>query len=187
MSLTSKGLTAHQKNIQISNIINDFEKTSSNSSSDFFDAFNDSFKNFDEKNFKPTNAALAFSGNKLAEFKISSPPTSTKSTKIFDEVNDNNFEDDFFKINNTPSNKHNNNHNNENENFAKFDLFPQDNFMGSNFNKLENFQNLKSAENQKIINKIELASGTLTTDDFSKTESFDADLEEALKKSMADQ
>ncbi|KAH8283489.1 hypothetical protein KR018_004142 [Drosophila ironensis] len=127
----------------------------------FFDAFNDNFGG-NQNSTTVANAAVI-------------KPIDQKA-KAFDAFNDNAFEDSFRVSNSTQL---------DNQNFAKFEAFDTHNFSSDFGNS-----SFGIGGKEKKNGKKEPAGKQPTKDkfaaDYSKPESFDADLEEALKRSMLD-
>ncbi|XP_060655419.1 epidermal growth factor receptor substrate 15-like 1 isoform X1 [Drosophila nasuta] len=166
----------------------------------FFNAFNDNFNDnqldpmkTDNNKTKgllnePTNPKLQASTTAFDAFAVSSSGSTTTTTtesKLFDAFNDN-FDDSFS--NNKPANSATALDNN----FAKFDAFDAHNFS-SDFGQAFDDSNANKSKqhNGNVSSKInkELSQGKKTdkfASDYSKPESYDADLEEALKRSMMD-
>ncbi|KAM8711783.1 hypothetical protein ACLKA7_012312 [Drosophila subpalustris] len=158
----------------------------------FFNAFNDSFNdNLNPMITKTKTLALSNEHNnaKLQSsafdaFSVSSNPTTAASvteSKLFDAFNDN-FDDNFS--NSKPANS-----TSLDNNFAKFDAFDAHNFS-SDFGKSFDDSNAnKSKHNGSPSKKNKEPLGNKTdkfASDYSKPESYDTDLEEALKRSMLD-
>lgn len=154
----------------------------------FFNAFNDSFNdNLIAKPKTVSNLGMEqLNNNKLAAFDafaVSSgggAATVARDTKLFDAFNDN-FDDSFGSS--SSSTKPANSSNALDNNFAKFDAFDVHNFssdFGTAFNdsKPTNGKQSGKESHGKRTDKFSA--------DYSKPESFDADLEEALKRSMLD-
>ncbi|XP_064540307.1 epidermal growth factor receptor substrate 15-like 1 isoform X2 [Drosophila montana] len=156
----------------------------------FFNAFNDD--NFNDNNLDTlkakTNNEQIKTKSQVAAFDafaaVSSATTTTKDSKLFDAFNDN-FEDSFS------SNKLTNSTTLDN-NFAKFDAFDAHNFSSDFGKSLDDSNANKSKHNGSAAaagKKMKEALGKPADKfaaDYSKPESFDADLEEALKRSMLD-
>lgn len=154
----------------------------------FFNAFNDHFNdnNLDTLKAKPNSEPIK-TKSQVAAFDAfaATTTTTTKDSKLFDAFNDN-FEDSFS------SNKLTNSTTLDN-NFAKFDAFDSHNFSSDFGKSLDDSNANKSKHNGSAAaaaKKSKEALGGKATDkfaaDYSKPESFDADLEEALKRSMLD-
>ncbi|KAH8375470.1 hypothetical protein KR200_008230 [Drosophila serrata] len=122
----------------------------------FFDAFNDNFG----VNQNPTVASMG---------------TITKPSDQKAAFNDN--FDDNFKVGNSSSQL-------DNHNFAKFDAFEAHNFS-NDFGNSSFGSSAKEKQNGHSKAKKEPSKDKFEAD-YSKPESFDADLEEALKRSMVD-
>lgn len=121
------------------------------------DSFFDAFNDNFNSNLKTTST------NKFDAFGDAFSTATTIATKssgykVFDE-NENGFEDDFFKM--KLSDKNNGTSS-----------------VNSKKSKKSSQNNVNSAVGEKIADKF--------ADDYSKTDSFDADLAEALKRSMAE-
>lgn len=162
----------------------------------FFNAFNDSFNdNLDPMSTKAKASNLGMeqlNNNKLSAFDAfavscgggataAQATTAVKDSKLFDAFNDN-FDDSFGSskpVNSTISDN----------NFAKFDAFDVHNFssdFGTAFNDSKHNGNNSSASS-KTSGKESLGKQMdKFSADYSKPESYDADLEEALKRSMLD-
>lgn len=154
----------------------------------FFNAFNDSFNdNLISKPKTVSNLGMEqLNNNKLTAFDafaVSSgggAATVARDTKLFDAFNDN-FDDSFGSS--SSSTKPANSSSTVDNNFAKFDAFDVHNFssdFGTAFNdsKPTNGNQSGKESHGKRTDKFSA--------DYSKPESFDADLEEALKRSMLD-
>lgn len=172
-----------------------YAKTNNNARNDFFDAFND---NVAKQSTNSTSAFDAFGDNKI----INQTTNDTKNHNIFDAFNQ--FDDEFSKMTITPTSpvlpkvnnvtkqnqslslKTNKEQSKEfNANFANFD---------TNFNTAFGFvpstkvtkkqRNLDAAfpeksNDAKALDKF--------TSDYSKTETFEEDLQEILKRSIVEQ
>uniref|UniRef100_A0A0A1WYN6 Epidermal growth factor receptor substrate 15-like 1 n=1 Tax=Zeugodacus cucurbitae TaxID=28588 RepID=A0A0A1WYN6_ZEUCU len=221
----------------------------------FFEAFNDNFDNnsnrdtktntitgkskttiFDPFGDSKTNldAFDAFGTSKSSESTVVDPKGNsaiTKSSKVFDDFNDNTFEDDFFKIKDSNANASfdatpANNAQTKDDNFAKFDAFSSSHNFTNDFDTaLNNSKNLTHNEETKYFSAFAtdaLGATALTkvqnvttlskvsnpdvalavggaggaggengdkvaekfAADYSKADTFDLDLQEALKRSM---
>ncbi|XP_032591348.1 epidermal growth factor receptor substrate 15-like 1 isoform X4 [Drosophila grimshawi] len=156
----------------------------------FFKAFNDNFNdnNLDSIKNKPQEQLSTISQSAAFDaFAVTGGGSSSATeSKLFDAFNDN-FEDSF-------GHKKQANSTTLDNNFAKFDAFDAHNFSNNFGNSFDdsNANKSKSKHNgggttggkerkeplAKITDKFEA--------DYSKAESYDADLEEALKRSMLD-
>ncbi|XP_054736827.1 epidermal growth factor receptor substrate 15-like 1 isoform X3 [Anastrepha obliqua] len=215
---------------------NSSQESTTNTSDSFFDAFNDNFDNNSNRDVK-TNANTgksnanvfdAFGDNKtnLDAFDAFGASKSvaattlestgnlaiTKSSKMFDEFNDNTFEDDFFKTKDKNANATNfdTELTTKENNFAKFDAFGDShNFTNDFATALNNSINLINNEDSKSSKVVTGATSlmkvqNLTTlskvsnpevetkvsekfaADYSKADTFELDLQEALKRSVLD-
>lgn len=222
----------------------------------FFDAFNDNFDNnfnrdvmtstitgksktsiFDPFGDSKANldAFDAFSTSKRSDPAVVDAKGNsaiTKSSKVFDDFNDNTFEDDFFKIKDNNANTNigvklattpGNNAQTIDDNFAKFDSFSESHNFTNDFDTaLNNSKNvtdneevnslsvfpkdaleptaLTKVQNVTTLSKVSnpdvaLAAGGVGGEngdkvaqkfaaDYSKADTFELDLQEALKRSM---
>lgn len=163
----------------------------------FFNAFNDSFNdNMDPINTKAKVSNLGreqLNNNKLSAFDafaVSSggggatatqAATASKDAKLFDAFNDN-FDDSFGSSKPANSTILDNN-------FAKFDAFDVHNFssdFGTAFNDSKHNGNNSSASSKASGKESHGKRTDKFSADYSKPESYDADLEEAIKRSMHD-
>lgn len=149
----------------------------------FFNAFNDNFNdNLITKPKTVSNLGMEqLNNNKLAAFDAfavsGGAATAARDTKLFDAFNDN-FDDSFGS-----STKPANSSNTLDNNFAKFDAFDVHNFssdFGTAFNDSKPTNGNQSGK-EPLGKQTDKFSA-----DYSKPESYDADLEEALKRSMLD-
>lgn len=102
-------------------------------------------------NIKATMDDAFATANAFDAFAMNAKTTAiTKSSKVFDDFNDNGFEDDFF---NKSSNEQN-----------------------QKLKKIQNNTTLSKTQNSDLSSKFEA--------DYSNPDSFDNDLEEAIKRSM---
>ncbi|XP_050327625.1 epidermal growth factor receptor substrate 15-like 1 isoform X5 [Bactrocera neohumeralis] len=197
------------------------------SNTNIFDPFGDSKANLD--------AFDAFSTSKRSDSAFVDPKGNsaiTKSSKVFDDFNDNAFEDDFFKIKDNNANANfdvkltttlSNNANTKDDSFGKFDELNNSlNFTNDFDTALNNSKNLTDNEEVKSLSafrKDALGATALTkvqnittlskvsnpdvalavvgaagengdkvaekfAADYSKADTFELDLQEALKRSM---
>ncbi|XP_039953414.1 epidermal growth factor receptor substrate 15-like 1 isoform X5 [Bactrocera tryoni] len=197
------------------------------SNTNIFDPFGDSKANLD--------AFDAFSTSKRTDSAFVDPKGNsaiTKSSKVFDDFNDNAFEDDFFKIKDNNANANfdvkltttlSNNANTKDDSFGKFDELNNSlNFTNDFDTALNNSKNLTDNEEVKSLSafrKDALGATALTkvqnittlskvsnpdvalavvgaagengdkvaekfAADYSKADTFELDLQEALKRSM---
>ncbi|XP_034476411.1 epidermal growth factor receptor substrate 15-like 1 isoform X2 [Drosophila innubila] len=157
----------------------------------FFNAFNENFND----NFNPMKTKTKTLGNEqnnaklqssaFDAFAVSSSTTTAASvteSKLFDAFNDN-FDDSFS--NSKPANS-----TTLDNNFAKFDAFDAHNFSSDFGKTLDDSNANKSKHNGSSSNNKNKESHGIKADkfasDYSKPESYDTDLEEALKRSMLD-
>lgn len=118
----------------------------------------DSFFDAFNDNFNANQKSHIIGHNKLDAFgSFSSTTTKSSGYKVFDE-NENGFEDDFFKL--------------------KLNDSTNGNFPTNSVNSVKKSTTKKSSQSEKVADRF--------AEDYSKTDSFDTDLAEALKRSMAD-
>jgi hypothetical protein len=165
---------------------------------DFFDSFNDQFtKNSSSKNYASAFGDDTPVGN-----------DENKNTSAFDAFNDD-FGDDFSKLQITTTTSTNTAKSttlSDDTNFAQFDAFTSafdvtnnnnnNNVSFDAFSQLKNTGNLKLKKNDWFKDDFDKMAKTTTTkkvttttadEDFSKGDTFDADLDAVLKRSMIDQ
>uniref|UniRef100_A0A6I9V1E5 epidermal growth factor receptor substrate 15-like 1 isoform X1 n=2 Tax=Bactrocera dorsalis TaxID=27457 RepID=A0A6I9V1E5_BACDO len=222
----------------------------------FFDAFNDNFDNNSNRDMKTStltgksntnifdpfgdskanlDAFDAFSSSKRSDSAFVDPKGNsaiTKSSKVFDDFNDNTFEDDFFKIKDNKANANfdvkvtttlANNANTKDDSFGKFDelnnslnftndfdtalnnsknltdneevksfsAFPKDTLGATALTKVQNITTLSKVSNPDVALAVGGAAGEngdkvaeKFAADYSKADTFELDLQEALKRSM---
>ncbi|XP_049309735.1 epidermal growth factor receptor substrate 15-like 1 isoform X6 [Bactrocera dorsalis] len=222
----------------------------------FFDAFNDNFDNNSNRDMKTSTltgksntnifdpfgdskanleAFDAFSSSKRSDSAFVDPKGNsaiTKSSKVFDDFNDNTFEDDFFKIKDNKANANfdvkvttalANNANTKDDSFGKFDelnnslnftndfdtalnnsknltdneevksfsAFPKDTLGATALTKVQNITTLSKVSNPDVALAVGGAAGEngdkvaeKFAADYSKADTFELDLQEALKRSM---
>ncbi|XP_036330466.1 epidermal growth factor receptor substrate 15-like 1 isoform X2 [Rhagoletis pomonella] len=204
---------------------NPVAKTKSNTSkanANIFDAFGDSKTNFD-----PFDAFGSSKGGDASTLPSKGNSAVTKSSKVFDDFNDNTFEDEFFKTkdNNANASNFDTDVTTKDDSFAKFDAFGDShNFTNDFATALNNSINLINNEDSKPLSATskDLSGATsllkvqnVTTlskvtnpdvaaavsgavgenggkvaekfiSDYSKADTFEMDLQEALKRSMLD-
>ncbi|EDW73930.2 uncharacterized protein Dwil_GK21653, isoform B [Drosophila willistoni] len=173
----------------------------------FFDAFNDNFNlngnhsttttnnkmtlaNNEQINNKKLQPAVAFdafatasSGGVGGGATTIAAPVVAADGKLFNAFNDNFDEDDCFGVTKTQTTTKQ-----LDNSFAKFDAHNFSNDFSNSFNEHGSTPKKKNNNNNNAIgeNKIEPKATEKFSADYSKPESFDADLEEALKRSMID-
>ncbi|KRG04169.1 uncharacterized protein Dmoj_GI19514, isoform C [Drosophila mojavensis] len=157
----------------------------------FFNAFNDNFNDNNFNSISSKNNEHAKVNSNVSAFDAfavqSTTATTTKKSdaKLFDAFNDN-FEDSFGSV--KPANS-----TTLDTNFAKFDAFDVHNFSNdfgkslndsnANKGKLNGSGSGTTKKNQESLTK---KNNEKFAADYSKPESYDADLEEALKRSILD-
>lgn len=184
-------LTAGSKDSRTTMTTTNNNANSNKLNDSFFNAFND---NFNDKlnpmaNTKPKTLGNELNNAKLQSsafdaFAVSSSITTAATvseSKLFDAFNDN-FDDSFS--NSKPANS-----TTLDNNFAKFDAFDAHNFS-SDFGKTLDDSNANKSKHNGSSSKNNKESHDNKADkfasDYSKPESYDTDLEEALKRSMLD-
>ncbi|XP_069964511.1 epidermal growth factor receptor substrate 15-like 1 isoform X2 [Bactrocera oleae] len=221
-----------------------------NANNSFFDAFNDNFDNNSNRDVKAStligkskantfdpfgdskanlDAFDAFSTSKRSDSAVVDPKGNsaiTKSSKVFDDFNDNTFEDDFFKIKDNNANANfdvklttaladnsfgkfdafNNSHNftndfdtvlnnsknlNDNEEVKSLSVFPKDALGATALTKVQNVTTLSKVSNPDVAFAVGGTAGEngdkvaeKFAADYSKSDTFELDLQEALKRSM---
>lgn len=221
-----------------------------NANNSFFDAFNDNFDNNSNRDVKAStltgkskantfdpfgdskanlDAFDAFSTSKRSDSAVVDPKGNsaiTKSSKVFDDFNDNTFEDDFFKIKDNNANANfdvkltttladnsfgkfdafNNSHNftndfdtvlnnsknlNDNEEVKSLSVFPKDALGATALTKVQNVTTLSKVSNPDVALAVGGTAGEngdkvaeKFAADYSKSDTFELDLQEALKRSM---
>lgn len=173
-------------NLQTSSNLTEFDKEFR---SDMFAAFDSHFKNE-----KSTNKTSSVFGDPV------SSGTSSEFVANFDDVFKNNFEDEFSTMN-IVSNGNNDNDkkvSDKNYNLDSFSRYAdkQDNTRirntDTNIGSKNGFNSMFGSSNKNILEKnVYKKGGDKVSDkfvaDFSKSDNYDKDLEEALKRSLVDQ
>lgn len=153
---------------------------------DFFASFNNNFdRNSQKSPFSYTPqpiAAAAFGDSSTTSFngQTSNATKFTNAENLFNA----NFEDEFAKISVAPpkttGNITNNNHSKTIENFGKFDAFEDGKFDA--FSAATADTNLRKNETVNAKHVADRFAG-----DYSKTDTFDTDLQDILQRSLIDQ